>query len=180
MAANCGWLRSTTPLALAAVLAACTASASFPIPGSRSVAPQPAPRSADPCSLPTGNETEPTAGRIVLGIISIGPGAILEPTVRVDQGWWRYWQKHGIEVRAGSQAVTITVPKAWRTRTAITWGVDVGIVSTLRLPGCPAAPGTWNAYAGGLYLRSSSACVPLVFDVGNRSEVVWMGVGRRC
>ena len=65
-------------------------------------------------------------------------------------------------------------------RAAITWGVNVGIVSTLRLPGCRAAPGTWNAYAGGFYLRSSSACVPLVFDVGHHSAVVRIGVGRRC
>jgi hypothetical protein len=136
--------------------------------------------SAAPCSLPVGNEPGPLAGRIVLGVISIGSGAFLGPTVRVDQGWWRYWQKYGLGIRAGSQAVTITVPEAWRTRAAITWGVNVGIVSMLRLPGCETAPGTWNFYAGGFYLRSSSECVPLVFDVGHRSAVVRIGVGCRC
>jgi hypothetical protein len=136
--------------------------------------------SADPCGLPVANEAGPAAGRNVLGVVSIAPGAALEPAVRVDQGWWRYWQKTGLEIRAGSQAVTITVPKAWRTRAAITWGVNVGIVSTLRLAGCRAAPGTWNVYAGGFYLRSSSACVPLIFEAGGHSTVVRIGVGRRC
>ena len=58
--------------------------------------------------------------------------------------------------------------------------VYFGIVGTLRLPGCSDVPGSWNGYAGGFYLRSSSACVPLVFAVGQRSAVVRVGVGRRC
>jgi hypothetical protein len=157
-AAMPGWLRAASLLASAVLVAACTASTGTPVAGSPSVARQAAASSADPCSLPVANEAEPTAGRIVLGVISITPGAAVQPAVRVDRGWWRYWQKTGLEIRAGSQAVTVTVPKAWRTRAAITWGVNVGIVSTLRLPGCRAAPGTWNAYAGGFYLRSSSAC----------------------
>jgi hypothetical protein len=179
-AARRGRLRSATPLASAVLVAACTASTGTLVAGSPPAARQAAVPSADPCGLPVANEAKPTAGRIVLGVISIASGAVVQPAVRVDQGWWRYWQKTGLEIRAGSQAVTITVPKAWRTRAAITWGVNVGIVSTLRLPGCRAAPGTWNAYAGGFYLRSSSACVPLVFDVGQRSTVVPIGVGRRC
>jgi hypothetical protein len=116
---------------------------------------------------------------IALGVISLGPD-FLQPAVSVHQGWWRYWQKHGLSIRSGHQTVTITVPEAWRNRAAITWGANVGIVSTLRLPGCPSAPGTWNGYAGGFYLRSSSACVPLVFAFGRHSAVVRTGVGRRC
>jgi hypothetical protein len=131
-----------------------------------------------------GNEPAPD-GKIVLGVISLGRD-FLQPTVPVHQGWWRYWQKRGLEIRDGHQTVTITVPKAWRNRAAITWGVNAGIVSTLRLPGtllspgCPAGPLKWNGYAGGFYLRSRSACVPLVLAVGRRSAVVHIGVGRRC
>lgn len=179
-AAMPSWLRSALLPASAVLVAACTASTGTPATGSPSAARQATASSAGPCSLPVANEAEPTAGRIVLGVIAITSGAAAQPAVRVDQGWWRYWQKTGLEIRAGSPAVTVTVPKAWRTRAAITWGVNTGIVSTLRLPGCQAAPGTWNAYAGGIYLRSSSACVPLVFDVGHRSTVVRIGVGRRC
>jgi len=122
--------------------------------------------------------------KTVLGVISIADANW--PTVRVHQGLWRYWDKDGLWIWTGHQAVTITVPKAWRNRAAITWGANAGIVSTLRLPGtlltpgCPAGPGIWNAYPGGLYLRSRSACVPLVFAVGRRSAVVRVGVGRRC
>jgi len=132
-----------------------------------------------------GNEPSYPGGKIVLGVISLGRNFLL-PTVPVHEGLWRYWQKHGLWIWAGHKAVTITVPKAWRNRAAITWGVNVGIVSTLRLPGtlltagCPAGPGTWDAYVGGLYLRSRSACVPLVFAVGRRSAVVRVGVGRLC
>jgi hypothetical protein len=134
----------------------------------------------DGCNLPVLREPGPDRddGKLVLGIISIGDAPW--PTVRVHQGRWRYWQKDGLDIRAGHQTVTITVPRAWRNRAAITWGVNVGIASTLRLPGCPATPGSINGYAGGFYLRSRSACVPLVFSVGRRSALVRVGVGRRC
>ena len=181
----CGWLRRATVLAGAALVAACTASGGPPTAGSHLATQPPVAASADGCQLPVGNEPSSPGGKIVLGVISLGPD-VLQPPVPVHQGWWRYWQKHGLWIWTGHQAVTITVPKAWRNRAAITWGVNAGIVSTLRLPGtllspgCPVGPGTWNGYAGGFYLRSSSACVPLVFGLGRRSAVVRVGVGRRC
>lgn len=171
-------------LASTALLAACTASSSTPAASRSATRPPTVPQSAAlaavSCGLTIGNEPGPPAGQIVLGVVSLGTGTILGPTVRVDQGRWRYWQKYGLAIRAGNQAVTISVPEAWRTRAAITWGVNVGIVSTLRLPGCPGGPGRWNTYAGGFYLRSSSACVPLVVETGGRSTEVHVGVGRRC
>jgi hypothetical protein len=179
-AARGALLRSATSLAGAVLAAACTAGTGTPAAGSPPAARQAAAAPAGACGLPLASTTGPAAGRIVLGGISIASGAAVHPAVRVDQGWWRYWQKTGLEIRAGSQAVTITVPRAWRARAAITWGVNTGIVSRLRLPGCRAARGTWNAYAGGIYLRSSSACVPLVFGVGQRSAVIKVGVGRHC
>ena len=177
-AAICGWLRRATALAGALLVAACTASTGTAATGSHP-ATQPPVAAAYACGLAVGRNPGPPPGRIVLGLISLGPD-FLQPTVPVHQGWWRYWQKHGLDIRSGHQTVTVTVPTAWRNRAAITWGVNVGIGSTLRLPGCPAPPGTWNGYAGGFYLRSSSACVPLVFAVGRHSAVVQVGVGRRC
>ena len=46
----------------------------------------------------------------------------------------------------------------------MTWGNNTGIVHTLRIAGCGSDPSVGNAYAGGSYLRSSSACVPLIFS----------------
>ena len=180
----CGWLRRATVLAGAALVAACTASGGPPAAGSHLATQPPVAASADGCRSPVGSEPAPD-GKIVLGVISLGRD-FLQPTVPVHQGWWRYWQKHGLWIWTGHQAVTITVPQDWRNRAAITWGANAGIVSTLRLPGtllspgCPADPLKWNGYAGGFYLRSSSACVPLVFGLGRRSAVVRVGVGRRC
>jgi hypothetical protein len=48
-----------------------------------------------------------------------------------------------------------------------------GIVGPRRL-------GAWNGYPGGFFLRASSACVPLVVGVGQRSATVRFGIGRRC
>jgi hypothetical protein len=168
----------------AVLVAACTASSGTPATGSHPATQPPVAPAADGCQLPVGNQPSPP-GKIVLGVISLGP-EFLQPTVPVHQGWWRYWQKHALWILDGHQTVTITVPTAWQNRAAITWGVNVGIVSTLRLPGtlltpgCPVGPLKWNGYAGGFYLRSSSACVPLVFAVGRRSAVVRVGVGRSC
>src|SRR5215470_3608123 len=177
LAAICGWLRPATALAGAVLVAACTASMGTSATGSHRASQPHVAAPAEGCQLPVGNEPSP-GGKMVLGVISIADA--YWPTVRVHQGRWRYWDKDGIDIRARHQAVTITVPEAWRARAAITWGNNVGIVSTLRLPGCASGPGTWNGYVGGFYLRSKSACVPLVIGVGRHIAVVRVGVGRRC
>ena len=176
-------LRTATALAGAVLVAACTTSTGSSATGSHPATRPPVAATADKCQLPGGDAPSP-GGKIVLGVISIGDA--YWPAVRVHQGMWRYWDKDGLAIWAGHQAVTITVPKAWRNQAAITWGANVGIVSTLRLPGtlltpgCPAGPGRWDGYPGGFYLRSRSACVPLVFTVGRRTALVRVGVGRRC
>jgi len=175
--AFCGWSRPAAALASAVLVAACTASTGMSASRSHPAVQQEV-AAAYACGLASLRERDAPDGKLVLGVFSI-PDAYW-PTVRVHQGPWRYWDKDGLDIRAGHQAVTITVPEAWRARAAITWGNNVGIVSTLRLPGCASGPGTWNGYVGGFYLRSRSACVPLVIGVGRRSAVVWVGVGRRC
>jgi hypothetical protein len=183
-AAVCRWPRRATALAGAVLVVACAASSCTPGTGSQPATQPAVVASTDGCRLPGGNAPSPD-GKIVLGVISLGRD-FLQWTVPVHQGWWRYWQKRGLEILDGHQTVTITVPEAWRSRAAITWGVNAGIASTLRLPGtlltpgCPAGSLTWNSYAGGFYLRSRSACVPLLLAVGRRSAVVRVGVGRRC
>jgi hypothetical protein len=75
--------------------------------------------------------------------------------------------------------VSVSVPESWRQRAAITWGTS-GTVSSLRLTACLRPPGIWGFYAGGVYVRSAGACVPLVFRIGTRSATVRFSVGRPC
>jgi hypothetical protein len=124
--------------------------------------------------------------RVVLGIVSVPP-AYLPQVVKV-QGFepWKYWEKAGLVVRLGHVPIDVSVSSAWRSRVAITWGNE-GPVGSLRIAACASVldprgldPRGWHGYAGGFYLRSRSACVPLTFRVGHRSATVRFGVGRHC
>jgi hypothetical protein len=118
--------------------------------------------------------------RIVLGTVSVPPAYLPQVGPSRNKAW-PFFTKRGLTVRGGSPAVVVTVPKAWRRRVAITWG-DSPIVSGLRIASCSAflPPKVWNSYAGGFYLRSRSACVPLTFRVGRRAKTVRFGLGERC
>jgi hypothetical protein len=117
--------------------------------------------------------------RVVLGVVSVPPARLIQ-VVPSQSRPWSYWRKAGLVVRAGAPPVTVSVPPAWRSRAAITWGNSTGIVSAVRIASCRGAAGTWNAYAGGFYLRSPSACMPLRFSVAGRTRVVRFGLGRAC
>jgi hypothetical protein len=117
--------------------------------------------------------------RRVLGVISVPPASIPQ-VVRTPGERWPYWEKAGLVVRAGRSPVTVSVPQAWRTRAAITWGNGKPAVSSLRISPCPSPPNVWNAYAGGFFMRSHGACVPLVFQVGERRKLVRFGIDHRC
>jgi hypothetical protein len=118
--------------------------------------------------------------RLVLGAVSVPP-AYLAQVVSTGETPWAYWRKAGLVVRAGGQAVSISVPPAWRKRAAITWGNGGnGVFDSLRIAGCPGGPARGLAYAGDFYLRSPSACLPLVFRVDRRSETIRFGIGRHC
>jgi len=108
------------------------------------------------------------------------PPAYAREVVHVAGRRWPYWRKSGLAIRAGAPTVTVTVPRAWRSRVAITWGNRRGPVSSLSLAGCAGPATEGHAYAGGFYLRARTACVPLVFQVGARRATARFGLGRRC
>jgi len=115
----------------------------------------------------------------VLGVLAVPP-AHLQKAVPSGSRPWRYFRKYGLAVRAGSPAVLITVPAAWRHRAAIGWGSNTGVVSSLRLLSCPRQLGAWNGYAGGFYLRSASGCVPLSVEIGQQTATLRFAIGRSC
>jgi hypothetical protein len=125
-----------------------------------------------------GNSQPQYRYRSVLNAIAVPP-AYLQQVVATRQQSWRYWRKAGLVVRA-RRAVTIPVPPHWRTRVAIVWGNSGGPFASLRIAACAGSPHSGNAYAGGFYLRSSSACLPLIFTVAGRSTTVRFGIGTRC
>jgi len=118
--------------------------------------------------------------RVVLGVISVPPAFGPQVVRRPGQSNWPYFRKAGLVVRGGSPPMTVTVPRRWRSRVAIEWG-NTGVVSALRVASCGANPEKpWNAFAGGFYLRSPSACVPLIFRVAGRSSTVRFGLAEHC
>jgi hypothetical protein len=116
--------------------------------------------------------------RVVLGIVSVPP-ARLAQVVPTNSKPWAYWRKAGLVVRAGRTPVTVSIPRPWRTRAAITWGGS-GKVSALEIAPCPSRSTVWNAYAGGFFIRARRECVPLTFTVGRRSQTVRFGIGGAC
>lgn len=117
----------------------------------------------------------------VLGKVSV-LAADYGPAVAAFQHLsWRYWQKRGLFIKAGTPPVTITVPAAWRNRIAFTWGTSNGPVTrSLRLTACAQPKNVWDAYAGGLFLMTPAACVPLIFRIGSRTATVNFSIGRSC
>ncbi|SRR6266496_120443 len=119
--------------------------------------------------------------RLVLGMIS-APPAFLGQAVALHERPWPYWLKAALVIKAGAPAVSIRVPERWKNRVAIIWGngnYDPG--TSIRIAGnCGTGPDVGNACAGGFYLRSRGACIPLVFSVGDRSATVRFGIGRHC
>ena len=115
--------------------------------------------------------------RVVLGTVSVPPVHI----ERVERGHdgWAYVTKAPIYIEAGSPVVRISVPKAWRKRVAIAWGL-YGPVSAQRIGACAPPATYWSGYGGGFFLKERSACVPLAIQVGQRSTTVRFGIGRRC
>jgi hypothetical protein len=147
-----------------------------------------APARTVPCQEIIDHPDFPFAGfpssryRAVLGVVSAPPRFLGQP-VALHEGPWPYWLKVALVVEAGAPSVSIRLPERWRNGVAIIWGngnYDAG-TSIQLAGGCGTSDsGVGNAYAGGFYLRSRAACVPLVFRVGDRSATLHFGIGRRC
>jgi hypothetical protein len=166
--------------AIAVLVVAVTAGAAAqaaPIAPQRTV---PCSESIDTTRFPfLGNSQPQYQYRLVLNAVSVPP-AYLQQVIATQERPWRYWHKAGLVIRAGASPVTITVPPRWRTQAAIVWGNNGGPFQSVRIAGCTGNPHTGNAYAGGFYLRTPSACVPLTFSIGARSLTVRFGIGTHC
>ena len=147
-----------------------------------------APRRTVPCAEIIDTTRFPFVGsadrryrsRLVLGAVSAPPVHIPQTSPTGSKPWTQF-SKWGMVVQASGKAVTITVPPAWRQRVGISWGnAGHGVFSSIRIAGCGSDPTRGNAYAGGFFLRRPGACVPLVFQVGDRRQMVWFGVAKRC
>ena len=143
-----------------------------------------------PCSEAIGATRFPYLGsnqrrlqyRLVLASVSVPPAYLRQQAFPSGRAAWPYFKKSGMVIRATGEAVTITVPLAWRQRVAISWGnAQPRVFSSIRLAGCSGGDAkSGRAFAGGFFLRSRSACVPLTFRVGSRRQIVWFGLARRC
>jgi len=122
--------------------------------------------------------------RVLLDVVSVPPLNVMQLPVRSGQKAWPYWLKAPLMVAANAGAFTVSVPPQWRERVAIGWGSRSGYESTQKIEGCatPSSSGSsvWRGYAGGFYLRSPTACVPLVFRTGGRKATVRFGLGALC
>ena len=119
--------------------------------------------------------------RILLGAVSV-PGSqhLSHRATATPDGHWRYYRNAGIAIRAGTSAVSVSVPDGWRDRVAVSWG-DSPASSSLRFAPCSGSPaGMWNSYSGGFHLHTRGDCVPLLVTVGGMSTTVRIGVGRAC
>lgn len=162
---------------IAALTVALTAAAVTSLTG-HSASPPPSTVACDKVVL-TAESGRAGGRRIVFGAVSVPP-AYLSQVVPTGRRPWAYASKAALLVRGGSPPVTVSVPRAWRSRVAIGWGQDGG--SALRFARCPAyeRQKPWNVYTGGFSLRAASACVPLTFRVGQRVATVRFGLGRPC
>jgi hypothetical protein len=138
---------------------------------------------APPVVVPCGDVIDQIArppAPPLLGVV-VPPPRRLGQFVKVHQDGWTRWRKTPLIVRAGRTPVTVSVPPAWRSRAAIIWGSGtIGPRPALRIAACPRAPHQalgWNVYAGGFFLRSASACVPLTFQVGDRRRTLRFSLG---
>ena len=140
-------------------------------PGSRTV----------PCAESIAETRFPyPAGRLVLDAATVPPAHITQ-SAPTESRPWTHFSKWGLVLRGGPGAtVTVTVPTAWRTRVAISWGNAGAVYHTLRFPRFATDPTRGHAFAGGFFLRRAADCVPLRVRVGTQTQLVWFGIVRRC
>ena len=119
--------------------------------------------------------------RVLLGAVSMpGERHLAGPTTATPGRGWRHFRNAGLAVLAGTSSVSVSVPEGWRDRVAVSWGGSPAGRSVRFAPCGGSGPRAWNAYSGGIHLRSRADCVPLVVTVGGTSTTVRVGVGRAC
>ncbi len=136
----------------------------------------------DETRFPYGGSSDPRyRARLVLDAVSAPPATIPQSSPTESRPW-THFSKWGLVVRGGrGDDVSVTVPRAWRSRVAISWGNGQhGVFHTLRFPRCGDDSARGNAYAGGFFLRRAADCIPLRVRVGGRTSLVWFGIVRRC
>jgi hypothetical protein len=76
--------------------------------------------------------------------------------------------------------VAVSVSPSSRGQTAITWGNGLPVVTALQFTRCRPSPDRWNAYAGGFYTGSPTACIQITVRLGARTTTMRVSIGRRC
>ena len=173
-------MRATAILVLLTFAAAASAAAAGTRAGGAATVTVNCAESIDRTVLPyVGSGAAGRRYRTVLGVVS-APPTRLEAYHHPQARDWSYFAKSGLVIRSTPQTVTIPVPHALRNRVSIGWGNSEGAYAAVRIVGCGSNPRAGHAYAGGFALRTPSACVPLVFRVGDRSATLRFGLGRAC
>jgi hypothetical protein len=131
----------------------------------------------------TAHEDKMAGLRLVLGSVFV-PVRTSQQAVPVplDQRW-RYWMKAGVDVRAGAgPPVEISLGRSWAKKARLTWGNGLPRGTIVEFARCGAVfkSHPWNGYAGGFYISTRSACVPLHIRVGRATASVTVAIGRRC
>ena len=116
----------------------------------------------------------------MLGAVSAPPKYIPGIATDPSSAPFSHWSKAGLWIRASNTVVTVSLPKEWRDEARIVWGAPGTPATAVRFGPCPSKVSTWDGYSGGFLLRARSACVPLIFSVGDRRTTVRFGVGQRC
>ena len=119
--------------------------------------------------------------RLLLGAVSVPGDRHLAGLTTASTGrGWTHFRNAGLAVLAGTPSVSVSVPEGWRDRVAVSWGGSPAASSVRFAPCGGSGLRAWNAYSGGIHLRSRADCVPLVVRVGGLSTTVRVGVGRAC
>jgi hypothetical protein len=113
-------------------------------------------------------------GRVVV------PPRRLQRAASLHEMGWPFFAKQGVTISTQSRGATITVARGSQREAAISWGNGLRVARSVVFRRCAGSEHRWNAYAGGLFTRTRTACVGLVVRVGSRSRTIHVGVGRRC
>jgi hypothetical protein len=128
------------------------------------------------CSDAIDGGTGPSPFPLILGRIGLQTSTTLRPVLLQGEPF-RLWSKSALIVTRGGPPVVISVPRAWRSRAAITWSNrGLGETSVEHVQACPG--GGWLAYPGGFFAQAKG-CFPIDVTVGASHRRVWIRMGSR-